>query len=92
MFRRQNCIFGSCDYISFPKIMGSSAYFEVYTVVMFKYDDFQKASRISLRGPSISINSIDASITEGSKILKSVDSNEISILSRLVHTTNMSAV
>ena len=58
--------------------MGSGAYFEVYTVVMFKYDDFQKASRISLRGPSISINSIDASITEGSNILKSVDSNEIS--------------
>ena len=27
------------DYISFPKMLGSSAYFEVY--VTFKYGDFQ---------------------------------------------------
>ena len=32
LFRRQNGIFGSWNYISFPKIMGSSAYFEVYKV------------------------------------------------------------
>ena len=38
-------------------MMGSSAYFEVYTVRNFKYGDFQKASRISLREPSLSINS-----------------------------------
>ena len=32
LFRRQNGISGPCDYISFPKMIGSSAYFEVYTV------------------------------------------------------------
>ena len=32
LFRRQISIFCHCDYISFPKIMGSSAYFEVFTV------------------------------------------------------------
>ena len=32
LFRRQISIFCHCDYISFPKIMGSSAYFEVYAV------------------------------------------------------------
>ena len=42
--------------ISFPKMIGSSAYFEQH--VTFKYGDFQKASRIYLREPSIFINSI----------------------------------
>ena len=39
-------------------MMGSSAYFEFIQYVTFKYGDFQKASRNSLREPSISINSI----------------------------------
>ena len=32
LLRRQYGIFGSNDYISFPKMMGSSVYFEVYSV------------------------------------------------------------
>ena len=32
LFRRQNGIFGSCDYNAFPQIMGASAYFEVSTI------------------------------------------------------------
>ena len=48
-------IFGSYVYISFPKMMGSSAILRSIQYVKFKYGDFQKASRISLREPSISI-------------------------------------
>ena len=42
-------------------MMGSSAYFESIQYVTFNYGDFQMASRISLREPSISINSIEKS-------------------------------
>ena len=41
--------------------MGSSAYLRFIQYVTFKYGDFQKASRISLREPFISINSIGPS-------------------------------
>ena len=52
-------MFGSCDYISFPKIMRSSAYIlKSIQYVTFKFGDFQKASRTSLWEPSISVNSI----------------------------------
>ena len=44
---------------SFPKIIGPSPYFEVYTGRIYKYDDFQNASGISLCELSISINSIN---------------------------------
>ena len=54
LFRRQNGISGSCDYFSFPKMMGSSSYFKVYTVRNVRIWRFS----FSLREPSISINSI----------------------------------
>ena len=54
LLRQQYGSSGSCDYIYFLKmpILWSKQY------VTFKYGDFQKASRISLREPFISINSI----------------------------------
>ena len=55
LFRRQNGILGSCDYISFPKMMESSSYFEVYTI---RNVQIWRFSKISLREPSISFNSI----------------------------------
>ena len=56
-YRGQYGIFDSCDYISFPKMMGSSAYFEVYSVGNVQIWRFSKSFN-SLREPSISINSI----------------------------------
>ena len=58
LFRRQNGTFGFCDYISFPKSSSQVPILRSIQYVTFKYGDFQKASRISLRELSTSIKSI----------------------------------
>ena len=51
--------FGSCDYESFAKIRGQMLILMSIQYLTYKYGDFQKALRISLREPSLSTNFID---------------------------------